>query len=207
MFRIHFVSLNRIWIDEIQKRFGENPLIQFTCGKLETLPVFDNHVFLSPANSFGQMTGGIDYTLSRVIFPGCEAHVRNRLQLCPTKTILGRSYLDIGSALYIPLPTYRSALIVSPTMFFPEDVSTTMNAYISFLAALLLMKKVHVSDESVLVATSHCCGFGCMDPAESARQMYDAYMDFTQNRINEHTESVSAPDFVKLAIPETLAME
>ena len=47
------------------------------------------------------------------------------------------------------------------------------------LAALTLFHKHYKSDEELtLVATSHCCGYGCMDSVESARQMHTAYLDF-----------------------------
>lgn len=58
-------------------------------------------------------------------------------------------------------------------MFLPHDVSTTQNAFHSFLAALLVWQKVGIY--RTLVATSHCCGYGKMTAAESARQMRRAY--------------------------------
>lgn len=202
MFQIHFVSLDHLWIEEIQRWFGINPRIQITHGNLQDIPLTKHHTLVSPCNSLGQMTGGIDYVLSRILLPGCEAYVRNRIRLCPTTTILGRHYLDIGSALYIPLSTYQSSLLVAPTMFTPEDVRTTQNAYLSFLAALHMMKKWHSDQDSdkILVVTSHCCGFGCMDPVVSAQQMVKAYEDFVQNRVHEHTDSQSVSDCFKLDI-------
>jgi len=200
MFHIHFISLNKVWIDEIQRLFINISNIKITYDNIENYKVTDGDVFVSPCNSLGQMSGGIDYSLSRKMFATCETAVRNRIQNLSTKTILGRPYLDIGSALYIPLRQYNVSLIVAPTMFYPEDVSTTQNAYISFLAALMMMKKYNSNDSTyTLIATSHCCGFGYMDPIESANQMYTAYTDFITNKISEHSDSVNIPDFLKLS--------
>jgi O-acetyl-ADP-ribose deacetylase (regulator of RNase III) len=202
MFRIHFISLNNAWIQEIQTLFANIQNIQITHGNIEKYREKDTDVFVSPCNSLGQMSGGIDYSLSRKMFPTCETIVRNRIKKLSTKTILGRSYLDIGSALFIQLKYYDVGLIIAPTMFTPEDVSTTKNAYISFLAALMMMNKYTQTDSNkyTLIATSHCCGFGCMDPIVSAQQMYDAYMDFSNGVVHEHPDSADISDFIKIAL-------
>ena len=65
--------------------------------------------FVSPANSLGFMDGGVDYTLSREMFPGCEKEVKKKIwELAAQdpegghKTLLGRPYLRVGSALWVP---------------------------------------------------------------------------------------------------------
>ena len=44
------------------------------------------------------MDGGIDLALSRVVFPGIEKDVKERIKRIGPTNMLGRSYLPIGSA-------------------------------------------------------------------------------------------------------------
>ncbi len=151
--------------------------------------------FVSPANSLGFMDGGIDYMLSRRIFPGIQTAVQLRIAAAGYKTALGRSFLPIASAIWIPTPSVPSCgLIVAPTMFLPHDVSGTQNAYWSFLAALVLHRKV--SPDKTLIVTSHCCGYGKMPADESAEQMFRAYEDFVAGRVPDDSgdsDSVELP--------------
>ena len=96
-----------------------------------------------------------------------------------TSTLLGRSYLPIGSAFCVPVGE-STGLICAPTMFLPHDVSQTRNAYLSFLACLLLFQKLKVY--KTLVVTSHCCGYGKMSEETSANQMRQAYDDFISKK-------------------------
>ncbi len=198
MFNLHFVSLNKVWIDEILTLFDKEPNINITFGPIESIDYGPTHVFVSPCNSLGQMNGGIDAVYSE-LFPECETLVRNRIAILPTKTALGRSYLDIGSAIVVPLEAQQTALIIAPTMFYPEDVSDTMNALTSFLAALLMMEKYtkNKPDLYTLVVTSHCCGVGGMVPETSAQQMYLAWQEFTLSA-REASETREYTDIVTI---------
>jgi O-acetyl-ADP-ribose deacetylase (regulator of RNase III) len=199
MFNLHFVSLNKVWIEEILTLFDKEPNINITFGHIESIDYGNSlHVFVSPCNSLGQMNGGIDAIYSE-LFPDCETLVRNRIAMLPTKTALGRSYLDIGAAIVVPLEAQQTALIVAPTMFYPENVSDTMNALTSFLAALLMMEKYtkNKPDLYTLVVTSHCCGIGGMNPETSAQQMYLAWQEFVLGA-RESAETHDCSDIVTI---------
>ncbi len=168
---LHFVSLNETWISEMKLLF---PAADVTCGDVKDIPR-ERTAFVSPANCLGFMDGGIDLVYSRKMFPGCEQAVKQKIRTLGFQTLLGRPYLPIGSAFCVPVED-TTGLICAPTMFLPHDVSKTRNAYLSFLAALLVCK--HVGNYNTLVVTSHCCGYGKMVEAESARQMRLAYDDF-----------------------------
>jgi O-acetyl-ADP-ribose deacetylase (regulator of RNase III) len=175
--KIHFVSLQAEWIEEIKKLFPESNCT-FTCGNVEKIS--QNYTaFVSPANCLGFMDGGIDYVYSRNMFPGCERTVRGKIIDLGFKTLLGRPYLPIGSSFCIEVDLH-TGLICAPTMFLPHDVSATRNAYLSFLAALLVFQKI--GKYKTLVVTSHCCGYGKMLASESAKQMRHAYDDFCQKK-------------------------
>lgn len=111
------------------------------------------------------------------MFPGLEDVVQARIRDHGVTNAFGRYFLPIGSACCVTMDS--TTLIVAPTMFQPMNVSYTQNAYWSFLAALMLFEKLRFHDEDLcLVVTSHCCGYGRMNPLESAKQMRAAYEDF-----------------------------
>lgn len=168
---LHFVSLNKPWCEEIRILFPDAKVSYTDVTKISV----EDTAFVSPANCLGFMDGGIDHAYSRTMFPGCEKKVRDTIKDLGFTTGLGRPYLPIGSAFAIPVGE-KTSLICAPTMFLPHDVSTTQNAYWSFLAALQVFKKL--KHYKTLVVTSHCCGYGKMSPVESAKQMKQAYDDF-----------------------------
>ena len=117
---------------------------------------------------------------SREMFPGLQTIVQDSIAEHGLVNGFGRHYLPVGSALCLQIrPTTH--LIVAPTMFQPRDVSRTQNAYWSMLASLAVFDKQRRMTPDMcdytLVVTSHCCGYGCMEPLESAHQMYKAYVD------------------------------
>lgn len=175
--KVHFVSLNNEWLSEVKHLFGNNPeRFEYTQGDIQTI-WRDRAIFVSPANSLGFMDGGIDDVL-RKMFPGIEARVKAKIAEIGLKTNLGRPYLPVGSAILFSVNAeINTAMITAPTMFLPHDVSQTRNAYYSFLAALILFKR-YEAEYDTLVVTSHCCGYGKMNPKESAMQFRQAYYDF-----------------------------
>jgi O-acetyl-ADP-ribose deacetylase (regulator of RNase III) len=177
---IIFTSLNEEWVREITNLFNTVPNVLVSFGDILNLT---NHsqptLYVSPANSFGVMDGGIDMVLSRTLMPGVEQKARQRIK---ELSGLGRPYLRVGSVLHIPHDSSKS-LLVCPTMFLPYDVSETQNAYYSAYAAFMMWSRLcreHNTQYRLLI-TSHCCGVGRMDPIESAQQMKKAYDDFMNN--------------------------
>lgn len=175
--------MNKEWTDEIEKLFAKEittAKVKVQCGDVQTIPT-ENAIFVSPANSLGFMDGGIDYVYSRKMFPGCETKVKDKIRVLNHTTFLGRPYLPIGSAFSVKVAE-KTHLICAPTMFLPQIVSETRNAYLSYLATLILFKKMFANANTIetLVLTSHCCGYGKMTPEECAKQMRQAYDDFLQ---------------------------
>ena len=61
----------------------------------------DNKIFyVSPANSFGFMDGGVDKIYSRRMFRDVEDKVKNVITKLGKKSKLGRDYLPVGSVFY-----------------------------------------------------------------------------------------------------------
>ena len=196
---IHFISLDKLWVETITSLFAEHPNVTVTHGNIKSLPV-ENTVFVSPANSLGYMDGGIDWALSREMFPGVQTKVQLIIQCNGLINGFGRRYLPVGSAFCMQVRS-STQLIVAPTMFQPRDVSHTRNAYWSFLAALSVFAKNGCVDAGMtLVATGHCCGYGCMNPVESARQMHAAYIDFCAG-VGARLDTELAEDTFKVSFP------
>jgi O-acetyl-ADP-ribose deacetylase (regulator of RNase III) len=134
--------------------------------------------YVSPANSFCFMDGGIDFALSRIIFPGIESEVRNIVIEMGIKTIVGRPYLPIGSSIIVDRG--NKSLVVSPTMLLPQNVSNTKNAYYATIAVLynILVNRKENLDDVDIIFTSLCCGYGKMSEGVSIQQCIDGIKDY-----------------------------
>lgn len=124
---------------------------------------------VSPANSFGDMSGGIDLIYARR-WPGLEARVQRRIrELC------GPNGLPVGAAITVPTEDPRlPCLIVAPTMRTPEPVPWTRNAFLAFRAAL---QQAAIRGMNHILCPGLCTLTGRMDPEEAAAQMRDAWAE------------------------------
>jgi O-acetyl-ADP-ribose deacetylase (regulator of RNase III) len=201
---IIFISLSDSFITKI-KEFG----FEAYNMKIENYVPNKKTYYVSPANSLCFMDGGIDYTLSRIIFPNIEPKVKEILRQLDIKNNLDRCYLPIGSSIIIEdvydnngiergdrgATAYsdpQKVLIVSPTMLLPQNVSTTDNAYYATMAILynILINKDEKYDNVDILFTSFCCGYGKMDENESIKQIMagiDDYKNYRPIIINKNT--------------------
>jgi O-acetyl-ADP-ribose deacetylase (regulator of RNase III) len=188
---IHFVSLDKEFIEHVKDLFGEKEGIQYTVGDIQQIPR-RGRAFVSPANALGFMDGGIDLVLSRKMFPGCEAKVKEMIAHIGQKSQLGRPYLRVGSALWFEVGP-QTALISAPTMFLPHDVSETQNARLAMEAILVAGKKIAEATNGIihtLVVTSLCCGVGRMDAEQAAIQIRAAVRRFEIGEIPNEVEDL-----------------
>ena len=142
--------------------------------------------YVSPANSLCFMDGGIDFALSRQVFPGIEPLVKQQVRELGRQTLLGRPYLPIGSSIIIEQQqtqhphNAKMALCVAPTMLLPQNVSQTRNAYYATMAALYNIRVNHGAnlDDTDILLTSFCCGYGRMDEDESIQQILQGIREY-----------------------------
>jgi O-acetyl-ADP-ribose deacetylase (regulator of RNase III) len=138
--------------------------------------------FVSPANSFGMMDGGIDFVYSRLMFPGLETVVRQAIAAhgCADEN-MGIPSLAIGKAIALVIPENTDIyMVIAPTMLLPQDVRGTHNAYHAMYATL---KAVHdVEKITHLVVPGLCTGCGMMDASVAVKQMQQAHIDFMEGR-------------------------
>lgn len=143
---------------------------------IQDLPMTSGTAFVSPANSLGFMDGGIDYVLSRVMFPGIEARVKEAIAALGIETLLGRRHLPIGRAVCVPTQHPGVHLIAAPTMWLPQDVRGTHNAYHAMYAVLTCASAI--PDVNKIVVSGLGTGCGLMSSDVAVSQMRDAYRDF-----------------------------
>ncbi len=126
---------------------------------------------VSPANSFGNMDGGLDAAIRDALGGTIEGAVR--------RVILERHHgeLHVGAAEVVETTSERwPFLVVAPTMRVPESVASTVNAYVAFRAALLAVVRhnqagSHPHRIASLLVPGLGTGIGMMDPRRCAAQM------------------------------------
>jgi O-acetyl-ADP-ribose deacetylase (regulator of RNase III) len=128
---------------------------------------------VAPGNSFGIMDGGLDAAIREALGPAIEGRVRAML------AEKHHAELPVGGAEIVETAHERwPALIFAPTMRVPDDVSRTTNAYLSFRAILLAVRRHNsVSSRPIrsLQCPGLCTGIGAMPARRCAAQMRIAY--------------------------------
>lgn len=179
-----FISLSQTF-NEKMKLYG----YETKTMKIEDYIPIRKTYYVSPTNCCCYMDGGLDYTLSRIVFPNIEIEVKQILKELNIKTLSNRDYLPIGSSIIIDKG--MKSLVISPTMLLPQNVSSTSNAFYATMAILyniLINNKEDINDVDILF-TSLCCGYGKMDEDVAVYQIIkgiNEYKNYTPiiNNIN-----------------------
>ena len=159
--RITFVDRNQAVIEAFHSYFKTVPNTDFVIGEFQSVKT---EAFITAGNSYGIMDGGIDLVV-RNYFPGIQDKVQTKI---------GGLFLPIGYAISVPTDNIDIPnLIYAPTMEIPSDVKYTLNAYYSFLGALIEASRARFNDIAVCGV---CCLTGGMLVDVMARQMYVAYL-------------------------------
>jgi O-acetyl-ADP-ribose deacetylase (regulator of RNase III) len=172
-------DLNPTIVSAWQTVFAEYSNVDVAAGNILETPA---DAIISPANSFGYMDGGIDLAYS--LFFGWE--LQHRLQEIIRTEHHGE--LLIGNAILLETQTPHIPFLLScPTMRIPEDVSTTMNAFLAFRAALIKVKQHNATAENP-IKTLLCPGLGTLtgriSPQNCAMQMMYAYEAVMNNSVS-----------------------
>lgn len=175
---IIFISLNETFNELARKHGFEAKTIKIQ----DYIPNPQKRTYyVSPANSLGFMDGGIDYALSRIVFPGIEAELKDTIRKLGRQSLVGKYYLPIGSSIIIDR-TPTTALIAAPTMLLPQNVSQTQNAYYATVAILYNIfanRKEQIADVDIIF-TAFCCGYGKMDETVAMEQIIRGMQDYTK---------------------------
>jgi len=163
--KIYLRDTNETLVKHWKQYFKPFPEVEVSQGD-----IFDVKAtaIVSPANSFGYMTGGIDLLYRDKFGEKVEALVKKNIDM----HFYGE--LPVGSALSVPMrgQNYKH-LISAPTMRVPMSVDNTLNPYLSFRAALLVAKD---KDFESILCPGMGTGSGTACPEMAARQMFIAYI-------------------------------
>ena len=150
---------------------------------------------LSPANSFGDMSGGIDKVI--------DDHFAGAAQAAAMAAIRDTCYgeLPVGQALVLPIAAGAKRfdhLVVAPTMRTPGSVARTLNAYLAFRGALVAVQIYNRANDNgkrirTLAAPGLCTGVGGMDPGIAAEQMITAHRNITMGFWEKVVHPAMAP--------------
>lgn len=159
--------LVRAW----RNAFARFPDVDIRRGDLTDV---DADAYVSPANSYGIMDGGIDAALRERFF-GIEDTVR-----CAIAEV--GLLLPVGQALVVETGDDDVPyLICAPTMELPSRVSHTSNTYSAMLALLNAVEKFNIENDDAITSIAVpglCTGVGGMEPEIAALQMARAYEEW-----------------------------
>jgi len=170
--KITICCLGQVNYDEFKHMFEDASDVEIYHGSIFNM---DADAIVSPANSFGNMDGGIDQAIVDELGQSIEKDVQDYIKN------YSDGELPVGQSIYIDLKNKRyNYLIASPTLRVPMDVSQTQNAYHAFRSTLRLAK-AHPDIHSIVLPT-FCTGIGRMSARVSATQMKMAYVNIMRGR-------------------------
>lgn len=167
---LSFCDLNSDTAHALASAFAGVAQVEVIEGNLLDL---SNDAIVSPANSFGDMSGGIDKHIDDLY----KGAAQKTLMAVIADQFFGE--LPVGMAVIAVLPNQRFPfLVAAPTMRTPGSVIGTINAYLSMRAALVSVLRHNQSDQRTIHSVAVpglCTGVGGMAPTESAEQMRTAF--------------------------------
>ena len=184
--RISIASIQREHAERFAAEFQGAAAVEVHHGDLLSL---NCDAIVSPANSFGDMGGGIDAAIDRFYGGRAQPAVDARL----ADQFLGE--IPVGCATLLDMGTKRFRyLVCAPTMRVPGLLGDSINAYLAMRAALITTVQYRNTPliRSIAVPTL-CTGVGGMPAEESARQMLCAYQSVLEERWREVQHPAMAP--------------
>ena len=168
----HNPAMVRAWTAAL----GDEPDVEIRLGDLTEVSA---DAYVSAANSFGEMGGGVDLALRERFGGEIERRVMDTIS-----EAWGR--LPVGEALILETEDWDVPyLIVAPTMEVPMDVSLTDHAYLALRAVLHAWterERREPGSIGSIAVPGLCTGVGRMDPERAAAQMRRAWEEFRQSR-------------------------
>lgn len=131
-------------------------------------------IIISPANSYGVMTGGIDIDIVKL-----DSTIQQKVYA----KVKESHYLDMDEERYIPVGTcqcikvnHSLSLLIAPTMKHPKDISESNNVLLAFNAIMIFLENATYHNKNLTIACP-CLGTGCgsMDAETSAKQILTVF--------------------------------
>jgi O-acetyl-ADP-ribose deacetylase (regulator of RNase III) len=185
---ISFGDTNPDVAESLASTFADVPAVEVVLGNLLDLSC---DAIVSPANSFGDMGGGID----KAIDDFHQGQAQRRVMAAIREQFFGE--LPVGIALVVEVPNKRWPFIVAaPTMRIPGGVAHSINAYLSMRAALVAVLRYNAaSGRSIrsLAVPGLATGVGGMPCVEAAEQMRAAYANVVEGGWQQIVHAAQAP--------------
>lgn len=146
---------------------------------------------VSPANSFGDMSGGVDKRIDDFFNGAAQEAIIARIR----SDYLGE--LPVGMAMVVPMPsTPIPYVIAAPTMRIPEDVTASLNAYLAMRAVLVAIRRHNMHSDApirTVAIPGLCTGVGRMPYGIAAAQMRAAFDNIEGDGWKDVLHPVMAP--------------
>jgi O-acetyl-ADP-ribose deacetylase (regulator of RNase III) len=186
--RISLGDTNAAVAEGLAAAFRAVGCVEVVCGNLLDLSC---DAIVSPANSFGDMGGGID----KAIDDFHHGEAQRRVMAAIAEQHLGE--LPVGAALVVELPASRFPFVIAaPTMRVPGSVEGSINAYLSMRATLVAVLRHNQAQHRPihsLAVPGLGTGVGGLEAAEAAQQMYAAYDNIIGGRWRGIVHAAQAP--------------
>jgi O-acetyl-ADP-ribose deacetylase (regulator of RNase III) len=170
-FQVSLGDLNSDVAHAMAEAFRDIAEVEVVCGNLLDLSC---DAIVSPANSFGNMGGGIDKAIDD--FHGGQA--QHRVMAAIAEHFCGE--LPVGAAIVVEMASSRwSFVIASPTMRIPGSIGGTINAYLAMRAALVAVQRhnrlggFRIRSLAIPGLGTGVGGLGYEDAAAQMRAAYD----------------------------------
>jgi O-acetyl-ADP-ribose deacetylase (regulator of RNase III) len=189
--RLHLCDQSTDVAEPLMWVFRDADDVEVVTGSIFDL---DADALISPANSFGDMGGGLDKAIDDFYGGAAQEALMARIR----EEFYGE--LPVGMAVVLGMPTKRFPfLIAAPTMRIPGSVGETVNAYLAMRAVLVAVLRHNERSEPTrrihsLAIPGLCTGVGGMDyGVSSAEQMRAAYDNVIGGRWREVVHPAMAP--------------
>jgi O-acetyl-ADP-ribose deacetylase (regulator of RNase III) len=186
--RLSFGDSNPVVAKALACAFAEVAPVEVVQGNLLDL---DCDAVVSPANSFGDMSGGID----KAIDDFHQGEAQRRVTAAVAEQFYGE--LPVGAALVVELPGRRFPFVVAaPTMRVPQSVAESINAYLAMRAVLVAVFQFNAREDGkirTLAIPGLATGVGGMQADDAAEQMRAAYENIVEGRWREVRHAALAP--------------
>jgi O-acetyl-ADP-ribose deacetylase (regulator of RNase III) len=186
--RLSLGDLNSEFAQRLAAAFAGVAAVEVIHGNLLDLPC---DAIVSPANSFGDMGGGIDKAIDDLH----KGEAQRRVTAAIREQFLGE--LPVGAALIVELAGSRFPFVVAaPTMRVPGSVERSITAYLSMRAALVAVLRHNGGGRRPirsLAVPGLATGVGGLSYKEAAEQMRAAYDNVIGEQWREIAHAVQAP--------------
>lgn len=174
--KLYLVDTNAQVCDAFRKYFGKYDSVQVFQCPFQELPEFD--CMVSPANSFGSMSGGVDLHIRNFFGKDLETSVQEYIRTA----YYGEQ--PVGTSFIVETKHPKHPYLAhTPTMRLPMDIRGRDNVYNAMRGLMIALLNFNKANDE-RIKTVACTGFGTMvgkmDPEKAIGQMELAYRSFME---------------------------